>query len=395
MKRIFVLGLHLLCLVGVLGWVSSASSNVREPLANNLLRNGDFEDQLRYWDTEPSTQWEPAEGLGDSGALIMHAPFIKYERYIYEVKASQCVQLENADIFYIEANLRFDYPPKKATAHRVEYIWFEDNACSYGGQYGGFLQPELVAGWQLLDKANLKPAMNAKSLSIVFTQHQSFSDRELIWFESIIKWAKEWLDMEYQPPTAAAYWDNVLVTPTHYREQPPAETATNMALRYAVGENILVNPTFDKNGDGWRVSSRAQWIGDAGVDVGGAIRSAVESEGSGLGVGVFDQCVLLDGHDHYRMGVRYKQDENSTQSGGGRLRLTWYSEERCRGNYKTDTHHADIGQDSGWQELVVDSLVRPEDARSAKVTMIQSVQGQGEYAGYWDNAYFMPVEVGR
>ena len=263
-----------------------------------------------------------------------------------------------------------------------------------GGQFGGFLQPELLEGWQLLDKANIKPALNAKSLSVQITQNQSSSAREPDWLESIIKWARELVGLEFEMPSAYAYWDNVLVIPTHIRQPVAVDSIEKLALRYEIGENILENPEFEKDGEGWRLSSRAQWVSGVGSS-GGAVRTSLASEGSSLGSGVFDQCVTLDGHKQYKMGVRFKQDEQSTQSGGGRFRLTWYNEVGCRGNYKTDSHHADIKPINGWQDLVVDNLIRPDEARSAKVTMIQSVQGEGEYAGYWDGAYFTAVAKGR
>ena len=106
---------------------------------DNLLRNGDFENQLRYWDTEPHIQWEDSAGLDDSAAMLVQGPYIKFERYIHEVTASQCVQLDDADVLYLEATMRFDRLPKQASGHRINYIWFEDNACSYGGAVWWFL----------------------------------------------------------------------------------------------------------------------------------------------------------------------------------------------------------------------------------------------------------------
>lgn len=359
---------------------------------NNLLRNGEFEDELRYWGAEQGVQWGSDEGDKESGALLMQAPFAKRDRYIHEVKASQCVQLDNADLLYIESKIRYESLPKNVYAHRLNYIWFEDNACSHGGQYGGYLQPDLVEGWQSLRKSNLRPAMNAQSLRIEITQNQTSSERELNWMESKVKWIYDLVGMGYETPTASAYWDNVLVTPTHFSQPSSTGSVDDMAITHDFGENFLVNASFDKASGGWRLSSRAQWVDDGGKGWDGAVRTVVNSEGPSMGMSVFDQCVKLDGHRHYKMGVSYKKDERSSQDGGGRFRVTWYSEEGCRGSYKAGSHHADIEQVSDWQELLVEGLTRPDKAHSARVTMIQSVGGAGEYAGYWDDAYFIAVE---
>ena len=355
--------------------------------SQNLLRNGGFEEELRFWDTRHPVAWERLTAEGDSGALLMRAPFIERDRFVHEVSAKQCVQLDNAELLYIEAKMRFDGLPINRTAHRLNYLWFEDIACTYGGQFGGYLEPEPVTGWQLLDKSDLRPAMNAKSMSIQITQNQSASERELKWFEGVMKWFCDLFGMDYATPIAAAYWDDVLVVPTYYAQAEAPSSLPELGTIYSVGENLMQNGDFGQSAEGWRLSSRAQWLAEQG-----AVRSAVQSEGSSLGVGVFSQCVKLDGHRLFRMGVRYKQDAASTQVGSGRLRVTWYSEERCRGQYKADTHHADITQESDWQTVLVDGLVRPEMARSAKVEIIQSVAGAGEYAGFWDDAFFTVKE---
>lgn len=368
--------------------VSAFQHAIAQSDTENLLRNGTFEDEVRYWEVENPAQWDSGEGEQGSGALLMQAPFAKRDRYIHQVKASQCVQLGNADLLYVEARVRYEKLPINSYAHRLSYIWFEDIACSHGGQYGGYLEPKLVDGWQVLSKSGLRPSMNAKSLKIEITQNQTTSERELDWLEQKLKWGYDLVGIEYETPTASAFWDNVFVTPTHFSE---AVTTEDIAITHEIGENYLVNASFDEGGIGWRLSSLTRWEEGGGIREDGAVRSSVKSEDSSLGTGVFSQCVKLDGHSHYKMGVSYKKDETSTQSGGGRFRVTWYSEEGCRGSYKTDTNHADIVQLSGWQELVVDGLTRPESAHSAKVTMIQSVAGAGEYAGYWDDAYFVAV----
>ena len=45
----------------------------------------------------------------------------------------------------------------------------------------------------------------------------------------------------------------------------------------------------------------------------------------------------------------------------------------------------------GWQELRIDTVTAPAFAKSARVSVTQSIEGAGEYIGYWDDLYLRPA----
>lgn len=370
------------------GITSASSLRVGE----NLLLNSDFAESSRFWEVEPPAKWE-ADGVNGTGALFMNAPLAKDDGYIHEVEASQCIKIEDAELFYVEAKFRYDTLPLRAHAHRMNIVWYDNDICTESGQFGNYLEPELRDGVQTLSKSNLRPSLNAGSMKVELTQNQRGSARELTWWEGKWKWLIELLGMHYTQPTASAYWDDVIVSPTRIREQLNAVMEIDSKYNLPPGENYLSNGALDENGEGWRLSSRAMWSDDDGHRNYGSIHTAVKSERGGMGVGVFNQCVNLGNYRNYKMGVMYKKDPQSSQEGGGRFRISWYENENCSGSVRTSSNHADIDKKSeAWQSLEVDGLTRPENAKSASVTMIQSVSGNGTYSGYWDDAYLMAVE---
>jgi hypothetical protein len=357
-------------------------------VGRNILLNNDFDAGLSFWAAGEHSRWGKNVGINSTGAVFMDAPVVTDDGYIHEAKVEQCVQIGDADLFHIEAKFRYDSIPQNAYAHRLNYVWFTNDVCTIGGQYGGYLEPKLKEGWQTLSVNNARASLNAKSVKIELTQNQRASARQSDWLGQKLKWLYEVLGMEYLPPVAGAYWDEVLVAPAHIKSVVPGHSSYAEGFTRTAGENYLANGGFNSDGQGWRLSSSAQWIADYGYTVNGAIHTAVSSEKSGMGMGVFNQCVNLGVQRYYRMGVKYISDRRSTQRGGGRLRVTWYEDDGCLGANSTDTNHVDIQPVDGWQSLEVNNLERPMNAASAKITMIQSVSGAGTYAGYWDDAYF-------
>ncbi len=358
-------------------------------IGKNILLNGSFDNELRFWSHGDGIRWESNGGIGGSGAAYIHAPLAKEDGYIHEAKVEQCIQINDASLLYIEAKVRYDAIPQNAYAHRLNYIWYENETCTRGGQYGGYLEPKLNEGWQTLSVSNVKPSLSARSLRIELTQNQRITTGQLTRLDKAIKWGRETLGMTYVPPTPGAYWDDVMVATTFIRTTDLDIPSATLYAR-PVGENYLENGGFDKGSEGWRLGSKAIWKDDYGYTSVGAIRTELEAI-SGMGTGVFNQCINLDEQRHYEMGVMYQRDNNSTQSGGGRFRLTWYEEVDCDGASSIG-ESTDIRPVDGWQSLEVKKLWRPANARSANVSMIQSISGAGVYAGYWDDAYFVAVD---
>ncbi len=164
--------------------------------------------------------------------------------------------------------------------------------------------------------------------------------------------------------------------------RPPTKTA--------LVESLLVNGSFDGSVEPWRTHSSwpVAWT-DAEGD--GSLQVTATSDRNAAGRGVLSQCVNLVAGQRFDLGGRFKQDERSTQAGGGRLRITWFDRQGCAGSGSIDTAFASPGQLPGWQELRVDTVTAPAFAKSARVSVTQSIDGAGDYIGYWDDLYLRPA----
>ena len=354
----------------------------------NLIRNGDFESSLKNWRTKQPVGLEDTVSVDATNALFMNAPFYERKGYINKVSAQQCVVIGDAVLFTVKAMFQYDELPLKSHGHRLSLIWFENDSCSKGGQFGSYLEPDIIPGWQQLSRDSLKPALNARSVQLIITQDQSLSAIELSFLEKT--WARliGFFGYKYEPELAPGYWDNVQLIASKIQAAPEIYLRLPSSHTLAFGKNYLKNGAFNTGEEYWRVSSRGKWVDNEGYIEPGAIRTTVSSQSGSMGVGVFKQCVNFGTQQKFDMSIHFKRDEQSTSTGGGRIRPTWYSLEDCKGQSKISSKHADPEPVSGWQELKVKGLIPPKGSYSVNISIIQSIDGPGYFTGYWDDAYF-------
>ncbi|MBV1920510.1 MAG: hypothetical protein KUG73_07485, partial [Pseudomonadales bacterium] len=360
----------------------------KEEVGMNLLLNGNFESKSRFWKVDAPISWVSGEGVDGSGALRMSASYKEHSKYIYEVKAQECVQFKDTESFFVDAQFRYDSLPKNGLGHRLEIIWYEDDHCSRGGQWGMYIDPKITPGWQTLSKASVRPSLNARSVNVVVKQNQNTSVVKLSALEELWVIFLDFIGWGYTPTLVSGYWDNISLTPTHIPSKSTAIAVRSSSHNLALGENYLKNGSFDKGVEHWRISTDSEWAQEEGYLKSGSLYTTLVSGSGPIGTGVSRQCINFGTESAFEMGVRFKRGERSTQEGGGRLRTTWFEEENCRGRSSISSRHADPEKIAGWQELKVEKLVPPKGALSVKVSMIQSVMDKGEFSVYWDDVYF-------
>jgi hypothetical protein len=270
------------------------------------------------------------------------------------------VPIQDGVKFSLGGHFHHEGRPIKTRANRLRVIWYESRDCTSGGQYGTYVEPRDVTGWQRLSRENITPALSANAARVEIMQNGRYSN------------------------LARGYWDNVFLV------------ATEVSTAVADKPGYSLPPDFDfiENGDfrrdlsAWRTGWKSEWVGYTGHSHSGAIKVNASSSKGSIGRGAFSQCVNFGASGHFVMGASFKRGDTSTQKGSGRLRVTWYEQGDCRGRAKTD-RHIDPDDSSGWQTLRLDNLQAAPGAISAKVEIIQSILGPGDFSAYWDDVYFM------
>lgn len=336
-----------------------------------LLVNGNFEQGLERWQVRTGAQSnEEASSTALitnlNGILFMNATVPNVDGYIHEAKAVQCVALGDGVKFTLKAMFQFYALSEVKYTHRVSLVWHEKSDCRGGGQFGGYIEPKNILGWQKLHQDNFIPALNAKSASIEVTQLRQLS-------------------------MTSGYWDNISFVAKQLAGVNQVDFKEVACARVPINANLLANSSFENDASNWHPDQRYKWIGDDGDGQIGAVSVTLQSDTGSMGTGVLDQCVAIAGRNRFMAGASFKSLASSTQKGGGRLRVTWYENEGCKGRHKTDTRDADPLDISGWQRLKIPLLEAPVGVKSAKIEAIQTILGQGVFTALWDDFYFEAI----
>ena len=365
-------------------------------LGENLVVNGDFESELQNWDVDTALTWKSGNGSNETGALFMNASYKAKGRIIYQASAETCINIENAQLFLFSANFRYAELPLEAHGHRANLVWYNEENCHGGGQYGGYMEPDLNTDWQYLTKNNIKPSLNAKSVALRLVQHQKSSAISPSAWDQFKTSAYGLFGKSYSPELASSYWDNVALIPLalaaeNLSVEGSQDPISTRVFDRPIGVNYLKNPTFSLGQAGWNIGVDYLISQDEGYGEQGALRTTISSDSGSRGRGAFSQCINFGTARIFEAGILFKRDESSSQNGGGRFRPTWYENLDCKGRAETSTNHADPSTADGWQKLVVMDLIPAQGSRSVVLSAIQSIDGPGEFSVFWDEAYFKAI----
>jgi len=288
-------------------------------LGKNLLRNPSFENRLVDWRVPLGASWLENQGFKGSGALMIHAKEPPHDRFIHETVVSQCVLLGKGEKFGLSARFRLDKIPAEKVANRANIIWYESSNCSTGGQYGWYIEPENVKGWQMLSSNSLTPALGAKAAMITIVQNGRYSNG------------------------GRGIWDDVVFAATELFERSDTNIDREDNSQYTLGPgiNYVSNGRFDNSITSWREGWKTVWSGSEGDTSPGSARVTSHSVYRGSGRGAISQCVNIGDNTTFEMGASFKKDPRSTQAGGGRFRVSWHEEMNCFGRSKIDGKSAD------------------------------------------------------
>jgi hypothetical protein len=328
-------------------------------LNKNLLRNAAFEQQLGNWLVPTDAHWLPAQGVNGSGVLQLAAPKPPDDKYIHETVVRQCVPIEDGVKFSLGGMFRHEGRSNRQHANRLRVIWYESLDCTSGGQFGTYVEPRDVTGWQRLSRTDITPALGAKAARVEIKQNGRYTNN------------------------AKAYWDFIYLIATEVSTVTPDKPG----YRLPVDFDFIENGDFRRDLSAWHTGWESEWVGYTGHHFTGAIKVTASSRQGSIGKSAFNQCVNFGASSRFAMGASFRRADTSTQKGSGRLRVTWYEQGDCHGRAKAG-RSVDPDEGAGWQVLRLDELKAAPGSISARVEIIQSILGPGEFSTYWDDIYF-------
>lgn len=337
----------------------ATQTHVDSALRKNLLHNPKFEQHLDSWQVPADVQWLPDRGVNGTGVLQISARKPPEDKYIHETVIKQCVPISDGVKFTLGGYFHHEERPLKQNANRLRVIWYESLDCTKGGQYGSYVEPRDVTGWQRLAREGLTPALSAKAALVEIMQNGRYTNG------------------------ATAYWDKIFLVAT----EVSTVVSTKPGYHLPADFDFIENGDFRRDLSAWQMGWKSEWVDYTGHHFTGAIKVTASSNTGSTGRGAFNQCVNFGASSRFVMGASFKRADTSTQKGSGRLRVIWYAKGDCQGAAKIG-QSVDPDDSKEWQALRVDDLQAAPGSISARLEIIQSILGPGEFSAYWDDIYF-------
>jgi len=339
----------------------------------NRVNNAHFDKGLEFWKPGRNPQafrWIGDDGHEKGGALAVQSmpPDNPEKRVIYEAVMSQCVKLDMGRRYRFAASFRPMGQYKSRHANRVNLSWYQSEDCSTKGQFANYLEPEPAkSGWQRIVHEHRLRSLNSRAALITIVQSRTDGNGQM------------------------AVWDDIELTPTEIESATDRKQAVDRRHTLPAGQNYIRNGDFRSDMNSWRYSGDTEWIAYEGGYAPGAARLAISSDNGGFGAYNLSQCVNIGASKEFRAGARIKVDPESTQEGGGIFRLSWYEEEDCRGRSQAGFKEDRVENIDGWQDLSIDRIEAPPNARSANIYMTRGVNDSGQFAFFIDDIFFRAV----
>ena len=71
----------------------------------------------------------------------------------------------------LKARVKLEGIPTKDYANRANVIWYDKEDCSQGGQWGAYIEPKRVVGWQDVVGQSVLASLTAKAALITIVQN--------------------------------------------------------------------------------------------------------------------------------------------------------------------------------------------------------------------------------
>ncbi|WP_346837861.1 hypothetical protein [Microbulbifer sp. SAOS-129_SWC] len=348
--------------------ITARNSGVQK--RTNLVKNPGFDDSLDFWSAttnQDAFSWIGADGNARIGAVAVQStpPIAPKKRYIYRAEISQCIPLQRGTHYRFAASFKPKGRYKSRSTNRVDLVWYLSDDCNSNGEFGDYLEPKPgIHGWHRIIHEQRARSLNAKSAKITIAQSRTAANHQ------------------------QALWDDIELTPTEFAPRGDNRKLINPDFTLRPGKNYIHNGDFRSGLANWRYSGDTKWVSTEGGDAPGAARLAIQSDHGGYGAHSFTQCVNFGANQIFNAGANVKVDPGSTQEGGGIFRISWYENGDCSGRHQPGFKSDRVEYIDGWQQLHIDAIEAPDNARSASIGITRGVDDTGRFAYYIDDIYF-------
>lgn len=156
-------------------------------------------------------------------------------------------------------------------------------------------------------------------------------------------------------------------------------------------QNLLTNPGFNRNLNGWTAGPGAAWsTADAeGSTRSGSGRGSNSSADGDLSLLQLAQCVPVTGGQSYQGGVLALLPGGQERTGNAAIIVQWFAEDGCGGTSLGETEVGVISSSIAWQPVAESSLPAPAGARSALFGFfVGKNEDGGTFSAHIDDAFF-------
>ncbi len=142
----------------------------------------------------------------------------------------------------------------------------------------------------------------------------------------------------------------------------------------AGAQNLLTNPTFEGNLNGWTGGSNTAY--DAAHDATGTpgSGSAKTTAAPGTSSYMANQCIAVTGSTQYQAGGKILIPSGQLATGSVHLGIWWYTTSGCSGNYAAADQTPNTTSAASWVPVALDST-SPAGAQSALLFGVLSCDG--------------------
>lgn len=320
--------------------------------AQNLVVNGDFDTDVSGWTPSPFNRWDEAdhEEAPDSGSLLIRNNFLNPQA---SIGVSQCVAVTPGTPYDVGASFLIPSGQGSTGAAYLAIVWNSSPDCNGITATTGTVTEEVtdLGVWQERSLRHLVAPAGSAGAKIIL-----------------------WVFKANENDALSVHADGVFL------------------LSAVSKPNLLANPAFATNLNGWQPSGvfTTAWEGGFGIGAPGSARCTATGAAP-VGSICLSQCLSVQAGKVYDFGASFARSVSSTVSGTAGASLSWFTSPDCSflpiASVAIDEIPPVEGFDRDFTNVSKVGVSAPAGASSARLLLTQTLPGAGLFELLWDDAF--------